>query len=83
MTMNKANKRRYHKKAMSKKRLVISVIAYYIQQYIPTVCIFAGFGLVALGLILLYIDIPTAIMLITFGACLITVRIAFARAIDD
>ena len=83
MTMNKANKRRYHKKAMSKKRLVIAVIAYYIQRYIRAICTFGGFGLAALGLIFLYIDIPTAIMLITFGACLITVRIAFARAIDD
>ena len=75
--MNRTHrKRRYYEKPMPKIKLVAAVIAYCIQSHIRGICTFGGFGLAALGLIILHADIPTALMLITVGACLIVLRVS-------
>ena len=75
--MNKTHrKHRYYEKPMPKIKMAAAVIAYYIQSHIRGICTFGGFGLAALGLIILHADIPTALMLIAVGACLIVLRLS-------
>ncbi len=75
--MNKTHrKHRYYEKPMPKIKMAAAVIAYYIQSHIRGICTFGGFGLVALGLIILHADIPTALMLIVVGACMIVLRMS-------
>ena len=75
--MNKTHrKHRYYEKTMPKIKLAAAVIAYYIQSHIRGICTFGGFGLATVGLIVLHAEIPTALMLITVGACLIVLRLS-------
>ena len=76
--MNKIRKRKYTMQ-MSKSRFVISVALYYLLLHIRGICSFGGFGLLALGLTLLYIDLPAAICLCSIGCCLITTRLVIGR----
>lgn len=75
--MNKTHNRRKHE--MSKPRFVISVVLYYLLLHIRGICSIGGFGLLALGLTLLYIDLPAAICLCSIGCCLITTRLIIGR----
>lgn len=77
--MNKTYKRYRHTTQMSKPRFVISVALYYLLLHIRGICSFGGFGLLGLGLTLLYIDLPAAICLCSIGCCLITTRLVIGR----
>lgn len=76
--MDKIRKRKYTTQ-MSKPRFVVSVVLYYLLLHIRGICSFGGFGLLALGLTLLYIDLPAAICLCSIGCCLITTRLIIGR----
>lgn len=76
--MNKTHKRKYNNH-MSKPRFILSVIAYYLLSHIRGICSFFGWFLLALGLTLLYIDLPTALMLCCVGDCLIVIRCVIAK----
>lgn len=71
--MNKIRKRRYNHELRGL-HFALSVIMYYISAHIRGICTFGGFGLLAVGLTMLYINFYAAVCMITMGVCLIVVR---------
>lgn len=71
--MNKIRKRRYNHELRGL-HFALSVIMYYISAHIRGICTFGGFGLLAVGLTMLYVNFYAAVYMITLGVCLIVVR---------
>lgn len=76
--MNKIRKRRYSHE-LNGIHFALSVIMYYISAHIRGICTFGGFGLLAAGLTMLYVNFYAAVYMITLGVCLIVVRLAISH----
>ena len=76
--MNKIRKRKYNHELRGI-HFALSVIMYYISAHIRGICTFGGFGLLAVGLIMLYVNFYVAVYMITLGVCLIVVRLAISH----
>ena len=79
MTTNKTNKQNKHKhndNNLRGLRWAISVISYHIVNHIRGICTSLGWGLLALGLIILHADFYAFVSMWGIGAVLICCRFA-------